>query len=280
MSSAARLAADWAERVRANRDQVERFREVPDGADFYAPVSRLFVEDPERTGDAVLDVLLSIARPGETWLDIGAGAGRYALPLARVVGEVVAVEPSRSMTDALRAGMAEHGIHNVRIVGATWPMPPEAAPSADVALIAQVGYDIDAIGPFLDGMEVAAQRRCVAVLMDRSPSSFADPFWTAVHGEARRPLPAMPDLVALLRARGREPSVRSVPRPRRAWESEETLLVSLRHQLWIAEDGPADRRLREVLPRHVRRDADGGLTLDSGPTEVSIAEWALPAGDP
>ena len=39
---------------------------------------------------ALLDILLSLARPGETWLDIGAGAGRYALPLALHVREVIA----------------------------------------------------------------------------------------------------------------------------------------------------------------------------------------------
>jgi len=74
----------WGERVRANREQVERVREVPDGADFYAPVSGLFRADPDRSDDPVLAELVTMATPGETWLDIGAGAGRYALPLARV----------------------------------------------------------------------------------------------------------------------------------------------------------------------------------------------------
>ena len=40
----------WAERVRANRERVDKVREVPD-RDFYAPVSSLFVADPRRTGE-------------------------------------------------------------------------------------------------------------------------------------------------------------------------------------------------------------------------------------
>ena len=48
---AAELETAWAERVRANRAQVEQVREVPDH-DFYAPVSSLFVADPRRTGEA------------------------------------------------------------------------------------------------------------------------------------------------------------------------------------------------------------------------------------
>ena len=109
------LEAAWAERVRANRDQVDRVREVPD-RDFYAPVSSLFVADPRRTGEEALDALLTLAEPDDRWLDIGAGAGRYALPLAAEVGEVIAVEPSASMRNALRTGKEEHGLANVRII--------------------------------------------------------------------------------------------------------------------------------------------------------------------
>ena len=83
----------WAERVRANRDQVDQVREVPD-RDFYAPVSSLFVADPRRTGEEALDALIDLAEPEDRWLDVGAGAGRYALPLAAHVAEVIAVEPS------------------------------------------------------------------------------------------------------------------------------------------------------------------------------------------
>ena len=114
-ATAAELETVWAERVRANREQVDRVREVPD-RDFYAPVSSLFVADPRRTGEEALEALLALTVPGDRWLDIGAGAGRYALPLAIEVAEVIAVEPSASMRNALRTGKAEHGLSNLRIV--------------------------------------------------------------------------------------------------------------------------------------------------------------------
>ncbi len=88
---------DWADRVRRDHAQVDRHREVPDEGDFYRPVTSLFRADPRRTGEPVLDALLALARPTDTWLDVGAGAGRYALPLALRVREVVAVEPSEAM---------------------------------------------------------------------------------------------------------------------------------------------------------------------------------------
>ena len=93
----------WADRVRRNRDQVDRHREVPDGPDFYGPVTSLFRADPRRTDEPVLEALLALARPDAIWLDIGAGAGRYALPLALHVREVVAIEPS----DGMRAALVE-----------------------------------------------------------------------------------------------------------------------------------------------------------------------------
>ena len=33
----------------------------------------------------MLDALLALVRSGETWLDVGAGAGRFALPIARAL---------------------------------------------------------------------------------------------------------------------------------------------------------------------------------------------------
>ena len=56
------IEAAWGARVRANGDQVERVREVPDDADFYAPVRSLFRADPTRTDDPVLAATLQRSR--------------------------------------------------------------------------------------------------------------------------------------------------------------------------------------------------------------------------
>ena len=187
------LVADWGARVRANREQAERVREMPESGDFYAPVAGMFVDDPHRTGDRTLERLLEIAEPGDTWLDIGAGAGRYALPLAIRVREVVALDPSAGMLDALRAALDRHAIGNVRLMHARWPMETEAAaPRADVALIAHLGHDVEGIGAFLDAMEGAARRLCVAVMTERAPLLLRRPVLAsrARRGPRRAPGPA------------------------------------------------------------------------------------------
>jgi len=274
-ASADRLESAWAQRVRENREQAERFRETQT-PDFYAPVSSLFVADPRRTDEPALAALLASATEDEVWLDIGAGAGRYALPLALVVREVIAVEPSAGMRGALRTGMGEHGIANVRVVAGAWPESIERLgdlPAADVGMIAHVGYDIEAIGPFLDAMEAATRERCVAVLTDRSPASVADPFWPLVHGEDRVPLPALPDLLEVLHSRGRQTEVIRVERPPRTFDSVPALTAFLRRQLFIAEGGEKDLHFRAVLPdRIVNRD--GGWTLLDPPAgSIGIVTW-------
>ncbi len=278
LAHAAELA--WADRVRRNRDQVDRFREEPDGKDFYASVSSIFRDDPDREGDPVLDALRARAQPGDTWLDIGAGAGRYALPLARVVREVIALDPSPGMLDGLRAAMTEHDIENVRVLSGRWPDalsdegPLADLAPVDVALIAHVGYDVEAIGPFLDGMERVALRECLAVLMERSPALIAEPFWPPLHGEPRIALPGLPAFVDLLRARGREPEVSMLESSRRRWGSRDEIEPYVRRQTWVAPGTAKDRLMQELIDEWLVTHDDGSVELSvAEPLRVGLVAW-------
>ncbi len=259
-------ALAWGERVRANREQVDRVREVPDGPDFYAPVTARFLADPRRTDDPVLEVLRSLVRPADTWLDVGAGAGRFALPIALLAHEVVALDSSAGMLAVLREQAARAGIGNIRTIEARWPIVPGSdavAPTADVSLIASVGHDVERIGDFLDTVESVAQRLCVAVMSQRQPASFAERFWPPLHGEARIALPALPELLELLRARGRAPELlATVEQPPRDYPDEDALAEFVRLQLWVAPGGPKDRRLRELI-RAELAERDGRVSLKS-----------------
>ena len=268
----------WATRVRANREQVERIREVPDGQDFYAPVRSLFRADPTRTDDPLVAALLALVRPGDTWLDVGAGAGRFALPIARALdpsgGSVVALDVSPSMLEALTEIAEDHAIENVRAVELRWPPDGSARDfDADVALIAHVGYDVEQIGPFLDALEAASRRLCVALLMERAPASAADPFWPPVHAEERIPLPALSDAVELLTARGRNPSETRVPIEPRRFESREALAGFVRRQLWIAPDGPKERRFLAALDDLAEQTDDGWTIKGRSASDVGVVTW-------
>src|SRR5262245_42677231 len=192
----AELMAAWGARVLANREQVERVREDDPNPDHYAPIARLFRGDPNLADDPTWLALRPTVGANETWLDIGAGGGRYALPLARQAREVIALDPSPGMVHLLHEVVATYQLPNVRVVEGRWPA---AAPQpADVAFVANVGYDVEQIGPFLDEMEANARRRCVAVLLERAPPYPFDELWPVVHGEERAALPALPEFLSLL----------------------------------------------------------------------------------
>ena len=270
----AALAA-WADRVRLNREQVERRRKaMPPRDDYYAPIAAMFRADPHREGDSTLDALRALVRPGDTVLDIGAGGGRYALPLALHCREVIAVEPSEGMREVLAELMAEHGIDNVHVVDSRWPA--DDPPRADVALISHVGYDIEDFGPFLDAMEAAAGRLCIAVMLSKPPPSRANPFWEAVHGEPREALPALPEFLALQLARGRLCELSFAEYDAIGYGEEEGVLRFLRQQLWIAEGSPEEAKLRAILPDYVDVK-DDQVAFRQDPGKLGIVRWD-PAG--
>ncbi len=255
--------------VRANRDQAKRVREGETSSDFYAPVASVFKVDPFRTDEPALDRLREIVVPGETWLDLGAGGGRYALPLALTGADVIAVEPSPGMLEVLREGMAEHDISNVRIIESRWPM--DDPPSADVALISHVGYDIEEIGYFLDAMDAAAGHLCVAIMLSEAPASAARNFWPPVHGLERSLLPALREFIALLFATGRFPEVREAgAREPGFYPDEERALLFLRQQLFTQVNSEKDKRLRAEI---ASRATPEGIPVGSRSIPLGLVTW-------
>jgi SAM-dependent methyltransferase len=258
--------------VRADRDQVARARELDDPSDFYAPLADRFRLDPGRTDDAVLNLLLGHARAGEGWLDVGAGGGRYAIPLALRVRDVVAVEPSAAMVAALREDAAAQGVTNLRVIEERWPLAARP-PGADVSLMAHIGYDIADIGAFLDALELAARRACIAVMGEAAMTTVATLFWHGIHGEPRVRLPALPELLVLLLARGALPEVRLVERVPPAFDSVDDALAMARRQLWLREGSDKDRRLAEWVPRALHKLPDGRFTFDERPSRIGVVSW-------
>jgi SAM-dependent methyltransferase len=260
----------WARLVRQNREQAERFREAPERPDFYAPIASVFKSDPRKTGDPVLNILMEMSKPEDTWLDIGAGGGRYTLPLALRVREVTAVEPSSAMREVLSRGIADNNIKNIRILADRWPM--KESPQADVALISHVGYDIEDIGGFLEAMETSSRHRCVAVFRDGSPAAPANLFWPLVHGEERVPLPSLREFLVLQIARGHLCEVRLTTQDSPGYASTEVHIAFLRQQLFIQPGGAKDRLLTKLVQEQVK-EKDGSLQITGKPGIIGVVSW-------
>lgn len=264
------VLARWRARVQENRAQVERVRPGPERDDFYAPVAQAFRADPRRRDDPTLELLRELVRPSDVVLDIGAGGGRYALPLALACERVIAIEPSPSMRAVLEAGMRDYGIANVEIVPTAWPT--DSPPSGDVALMSHVGYDIEEIGPFLTAAEQAARRLCIAVFAAVAPSDVFAPLWEAVHGEPRARLPALPEFLVLLLARGILPEVRLTTREPVSFPDFEAARSAARMRLWVEAGSDADLRLERAL-REMLVEREGRLYLAPEPLPIGVVSW-------
>lgn len=262
----------WRAIVAAERQQVERLPDRALAEDFYGPIAQRFREDPRRSDDPSLDLVLSHVLPEETWLDLGAGGGRFALPIALHARRVIAVEPSNGMVSVLREAMAEEKIKNVDIFQERWP-GESAAPVADVGFISHVGYDIEDIGAFLDQLESHSSRMCAALLLVVSPTSDFAPLWPAVHGEAKVTLPGLREFTALLYARGRRPQTTLLQQPPRTYASVEALAESARRPLFVRPDSEADKRLLDACYA-TSTPYNGEIVLSQEHRSVGLITWS------
>ena len=71
--------------------------------------------------DILLDFVKQQLRPEDTAIDIGAGTGRWTIPLAGVISRVTAIEPSKAMSDILMYNAEKAGVAaKINLVSETW----------------------------------------------------------------------------------------------------------------------------------------------------------------
>ncbi|HTO98089.1 MAG TPA: class I SAM-dependent methyltransferase [Myxococcales bacterium] len=107
---------DWNEAWKAARARAAR-RGGSEAWDRRAPS---FARHPGRSG--YVEKMLSLIDAGPSWsvLDVGCGSGALALPLARKVRSVIALDFSPRMLDILRGRCVEQGLGNVQTVLGAW----------------------------------------------------------------------------------------------------------------------------------------------------------------
>jgi 2-polyprenyl-3-methyl-5-hydroxy-6-metoxy-1,4-benzoquinol methylase len=71
-------------------------------------------------GQQIVDLLKDIIKPDFEVLDIGTGPGTLAIPLAKRVKNVVALDPSKGMINALEESAVAEGIDIIATINKTW----------------------------------------------------------------------------------------------------------------------------------------------------------------
>jgi 2-polyprenyl-3-methyl-5-hydroxy-6-metoxy-1,4-benzoquinol methylase len=241
-------------------------------ADFWQALARRFRPRSDVDPDPSIEALAALIRPDDRVIDVGAGGGRLAIPLAARCREVVAVEPSPAMRGVLAEEAARRGIGNIRIVAATWEEADvEPAP---LVLAAHVTYGVRPIEPFLRKLDATATRHAAILVMRDPPQSPIAPFWQAVHGEARLRLPCRDELLAALGELGIDAEVRSLgPAPPLSLGPRHEAVDLLRFRLLVGPGTPADERLATVLDT-LTEEHDGELFVrDVPPNELFLLRW-------
>lgn len=264
----------WNERVETHHGQSEAAMDQsrrPD--DFWQGLAPSFRADPRRTDVVVLESISRHVAPEMTVLDVGGGAGRFALPLALRCAGVTVVDPSPAMLDQLREGAREGGIANVDVVEGGWEEAD--AESVDVVLCAHVVYGVADVEPFIRKLDAHAGKRVLLLAFLDSPQSHLAPFWKPVHGEERVNLPALPELMDVLWAMGMVPDLEMVnAADPRGFEDRQAALEQLTRSLYVYPDTPQERRLPGLLDELLVQGPNGLVVKGSRRRHEGLISWS------
>jgi methyltransferase family protein len=196
-----------------------------------------------------------------TALDVGAGCGALAIPLARRLRSVTALEPSAAMAGELRRWAAEAKRDNIEVVEAAWGKVPIGA--HDLVICAHVRGLLRPSSAFFSEVEAVA-RRLVVLVRDITAARGGDKFffrelYPALLGRPYARRGRSNDPVPRLRAQGVRPHVAEI-----AYDSDQPFRdLDEACDFWMTHLGLADLAarayIRAFLSERLVRCRDGWL---------------------
>jgi hypothetical protein len=223
--------------------------------------------------DVVLGAVEPLIAECDDALDIGAGCGALAIPLARRMKAVVALEPAPAMAQALRREAERLGLANLTAVEGAWgevQLPP-----CDLILCAHVGGLLRGESPFLAEISSLA-RRGVALVRDADGNRDKFFFKELYPKLLGRPYSACCDFaetVTALKRMGVEPSVTFVNyRSDQPFDDLEEAC-----DFWMEYLGLAGERYRDFLREFLsaRLKPDGGGWVAPYPKRAAVIWWRV-----
>jgi SAM-dependent methyltransferase len=270
--------ARWQQIVEARREYIDGLyaRLGRTTANYWASRAQLFRPSVRRdtTPDFFLNRVLRDVTPDSTVLDVGAGGGRYAIPLTKHAKQVVAVEPSQHMVGALRDEVAETGIQNLEVVESTW-QNADVAP-ADVVICSHVLYPLPDIVPFLEKLAAKTRQYCFLQLNGGQPVWEMHDLWLRFYDEPVRPQPTYIDAFNLLHQMGIYANVEIMPHSRRGLSVGLTFdraVEQFRERLVLDDSPETTVRLEAALREKLVETPDGWQTPDRN-SRVAIVWWS------
>jgi SAM-dependent methyltransferase len=264
----------WKQRVAAHHAQSRMVRAAlgDTTVDHWETAAPFFKANPHRLDDIEVNRLAQEVDQTMTVLDVGGGAGRFALALALRCQYVTVVEPSPSMRASLHQIAAEAGIDNVTVVAKRWE-EAEVKP-ADVVISAHVIYMIEDIQAFVVKLVEHAREQVLMPTFMRPPMARYSPLWPWVHGENRVEPPGAAEFMQVLWEMGIYPNLEMfAPEPFRALKDWQTALKTLRQRMYVQPGSDADARLQHAMHELLVETPDGYAMRDTGPGRLALISW-------
>ena len=212
--------------------------------------------------DEFLDVVAPYISPRKTLIDVGAGAGRHAVPLAERLEWVTAVEPSEGMRSQIPPR------DNMTVVASTWE--DAAVAPADLLICCHVLYGVDDPVPFIGKMEQSARERIFIMLREVPMLHAAVVVRERMLGGQEPRLPRFSDLFMVLVQMGIAPDVKFIRYPiGQRYSDLDEALADCRA---LIGEGWDEQLAREIL-REVLVDDGSELVFDGGVTLAGVASW-------
>ena len=232
----------------------------------------MFRANPHRPDDEALNKVAKLVSTDSKILDVGGGAGRYAVALAFKCQSVTVVDPSESMLEQLREAANEAGRSNVDAILSDWETADVDA--SDVVLCSHVVYGVADIRPFIEKLISHALHRVVLLAFVDSPQSSIAPLWEPVHGEQRINLPALPELMNVLWEMDIYPSVCMLTSTRaQSFESIEAAIDELSGRLFLGEKSHTHAILESVIEDFLERCDEGFRIVGARPVRQGVIWW-------
>jgi len=208
-------------------------------------------------------------------LDIGAGPGTLALPLAPLVREITAVEPGKGMVRLLRENMRKEGIANITCIEKHWEdidIDQDLDAPYDVVL-SSLSLTMEDLRTALAKMDTASSRYVYLFWFAEPPfweKMYID-LWPDLHGEPFYPGPKADCLFNVLYQMGVRPNVEMMPLGKEyRFKTEKEMAAFFRRRF-----GVITRKQRRVLDDYlaplIRRGK--GEVVVSGDSVLAKVWW-------
>jgi SAM-dependent methyltransferase len=224
--------------------------------------ARSYARSTHARSDEFLQVLEPYLSPQKTLIDVGAGTGRHATPLAERLEWVTAVEPS----DGMRSHIPPRD--NMTVIASTWE-DAEVAP-ADLVICSHVLYGVADPVAFIDKLQRSARERVFVMMRETELPHPAAVLRKTLAGHAGPRLPRFSELFMLLLQMGIAADVKFIRYPIvTRYSSMDEAMTDSRA---LFGEGWEEERARAILDEILKKE-DGELVFEGGVALSGVAHW-------